>query len=461
VTAETPEGDLISALGNKSTNGEPLTIDEFIVENDEDGSTFVLMNDNGTVESAQGKEGLRIDFTWDDNDPSIIYTSIVVNNGSQQLSIRINLTEPVDPENVTNYISEISSSPSKRSINAHNSMQRESTDWPKARSKGNDFESPVKRQSGTQTSNYADVFVNVEACNTPEPNAKVFADILVDYDVNSRSFDRKVKYWGKQSLPGRYTIQIPTSKASVIGEELGNICDNVNVILGKMCETYSKINNLAKLWTNHDVDSLFCFYVGNGLRLIYPALRLIPIHRFCKNIFKPFKAYCKHGDSDIPGTGKSIADIVCDGIPLVDNGIDFLREKDILFTPTAIFPLGNQVQATGQVLTVPPGRSNVSQQFTIMDNDALTITEFSVVPEDPLPGENYVVTVSYNCFLTETFLAQMSIVGTDNYTDTVICYTGPTCVLYVPGADALVRDEVDINIQNGQSSASRMVVIIF
>ena len=401
---------------------------------------------------------MHIDFIWDDNDSSIIYASIIINNGSQQLSIRINLTEAVDPENFTNYLVESginSTTPFKRSVNSNGNQQKEPYVVP-------DYGAPVKRQTGTQTSNYAKVFVNVEACNTPEPDARVFADILVDYDRYSGNFDRKVKYWGKKSsIPGEYTIQIPTTRASEIGEEIGNVCDKANVILGNICKIYSELNEFTKRWTSHNVDSLLCFYVGNGLRLVYPALRLIPIHRFCKNIFKPFKAYCKYGDSDMPGTEKSLADLICKNIPLVDNGIDFLREEDILFTPTAIFPLGNQVQATGQVLTIPPGTSNVSQQFTIFDNDALRITEFSVIPDDPLPGEGYIVTVSYNCYLTANFSATMSILGTDTYYDTVTCYTGPTCVLYVPGAVALVRDDVDIYIQNGQSSTARMAVIIF
>ena len=98
--------------------------------------------------------------------------------------------------------------------------------------------------------------MNVEACNTPEPDARVFADILVDYDRNSGNFDRKVKYWGKKSLIlGEYTIQIPTTRVSEIGEEIGNLCDKANVILGKICKTYSKLNDFTKRWTSHNVDS--------------------------------------------------------------------------------------------------------------------------------------------------------------------------------------------------------------
>ena len=466
VTAQTPEGDVISAIGNKSESGLPRTIDEFLVESanqsdDDVGPTFVFMSDNGTVESAQANNGLRIDFNWDDNE-TIVYTSIVFNNGSEQLSIRINLSEPVD-ENFTSFITEIDSAiPSKRSVNPTSDSASKQKTQPRplsVRDSKTGSKVPTKRQSDSQTSSHADVFVTVQTCNEPETNARVFADVLLDYDEGTRAYEREVRYWGtKSGNPGEYTVRIPTSKASMIVED---ICDGVNMILGTMCATYSNINRWTKTFSGHEADSVLCFFIGKGLRLVFPALRVIPVHRFCKNIFKPFKAYCKYADSDIPGTEVSPIDLVCDALSVVDNGIDLLREQNILFTPTAIFQQGNQVQGTGQVLTIPPGTSIVPQRFTISDDGLLRITAFSVVPFDPIPHQDYVVTVSYSCYSTPSFSARMTIVGTDTYTDVNTCLTGPTCVLFVPGAEALVRDDVNIFIQNGQSSASRMVVIIF
>ena len=76
LSAETEDGDIIFMLGNKCENGEPQTIDEFLIE-DEDGSSFVLMNNDGTIESAQGNDGLQIDFNWDENQTTV-YTSVVL-----------------------------------------------------------------------------------------------------------------------------------------------------------------------------------------------------------------------------------------------------------------------------------------------------------------------------------------------------------------------------------------------
>ena len=454
MSAQTPEGDLISMLGNKSANGEPQTIDEFLIEN-EDGSTFVSMNDDGTIESAEG-DGFNIDFVWDENQATV-YTSVVLNNGSQQLSIRVNLSEPVG-DNLTSFISDDIDMdiPSKRSLPNNGYRQRSSTQHKTT------MKTTVKRQSNTQTTAHASVFISVESCSRPESDARVYADVLLDYDQGSGTYEGKAKYWGtKSSNAGEYEVQIPTSKASIFGDKIGNICDKINMILGKVCSFYSKANKVTQFVSGHNVDSVFCFLLGKGLRLAFPALRLLPIYRFCITIFKPLKAYCDKADADIPGIGESPVDLLCKGLPLVDNGIDLLNEKDIFFTPTAIIPPGNHVQGTGQVLSIQPGITIVPQRFTIIDDERLRITAFGVVPVGPLPGKDYVVTVSYNCYSSSTFFVNMSIVGTDGYIDSNICYTGPSCELYVPGAPVLVRDDVEIYIQSGQTIISRMVVVIF
>ena len=458
LSAETPEGDLISMLGNKSVNGEPQTIDQFLLEN-EDELTSVFMNNDGSIESAQGNDGFNIDFIWDENETTI-YTSIVINNGSQQLSIRVNLSEPVG-ENLTSFMPENidSNITSKRSLNNDEVKNWLNSNTPAA------SKIKVKRQSNSNgESSHASVFVGVQSCNGPESNARVFADVLLGYDQDSGNYEHKAKYWGAKSLnPGEYEIQIPTSKASMVGEKIGNVCDKINMILGKVCEFYSKANEITQLVSRHDADSVFCFFLGKGLHLAFPALRLIPVYRFCRNIFKPLKVYCNKADADLPGTDISPVDLICDALPLVDNGIDLLKEKDIFFTPTAIIPPGNHVQGTGQVLSLQPGVNVIPQRFTIVDNDQgqLRITNFNVIPFDPFPEEDYIVIVTYNCYSSSTFFANMSIVGTDNYTDYNVCYTGPTCILHVPGAEALVRDDVLIYIQNNQTAVSRMVVVIF
>ena len=460
LSAETPDGDLISMLGNKSASGEPQEIEEFFIENpsenpqEEDELTFVFMNKDGSIKSGVDNDGLRIDFSWDEN-LTTVHTSVVLNNGSQQLSIVVNLTEPVG-ENFTDDFDSDSDNPFKRSLNNDNEYQLKSSPGHKT---------TAKRQSNT-TSAYASVFVSVESCNEPESNARVFADVLLDYDQGSGTYKQKAKYWGaKSSNPGEYEVRIPTSKASMIGKKTKKICDKINSVLGKVCGYYSKANKVTRRWIRHDVDSVVCFKLGIVLRVTFPALPLTPfaVHRLCKKIFKPLKVYCNKADKDIiPGIDNtSPVDLICESLPLVDNGIDLFKKKDIFFTPSAIIPSGNYIQTTGKVLSLQPGTSTIPHKFTIVDQKQLRITDFSVIPFDPLPGQNYKVTVTYNCYSSPAFYSYMYIVGTDGYRDYTICYTGPTCVLYVPGAEALVRDDVVAYVRNSRTAISRRVVIIF
>ena len=456
LSAETLDGDLISMLGNKSANGEPQEIEEFFIENpsenpqEEDKLTSVFMNKDGSVKSGVDNDGLHIDFLWDENQTTV-HTSVVLSNGSQQLSILVNLTEPLG-ENFTDFDID-SDIPFKRSLNNDNEYQPSSAG----------HKTTAKRQSNP-TSAYASVFVSVESCSEPESNARVFADVLLDYDQGSGTYKQKAKYWGaRSSNPGEYEVRIPTSKASMIGEKTKEICDKINTVLGKVCGYYSKANKVTQLWFKHDVDAVLCFKLQIALRIVYPALRLLPVYRFCKKVFKPLKVYCNKVDKDIISgiDNTSPVDLICESLPLVDNGIDLLKEKDVFFTPTAIIPSGNYIQTTGKVLSLQPGTSTIPQKFSITDQQQLRIIDFSVIPYDPLPGQNYKVTMTYNCYASPAFYSYLYIVGTDGYRDYKLCFTGPTCVLYVPGAEALVRDNVMAYVQNSQTSFLRRIVIIF
>ena len=454
LSAETPEGDVIYMLGNKTADGVPQSIEEFQVEG-EDGSTFVSMNGDGTIGSAQDSDGLQIELFWDDN-LTTVHVSIILSNGSQQLTINVNLSEPVG-ENFTDFSeqSDIDSGfQAKRSAPNINDIRYSPSNAQK-QSIGR-----FKRQSAAQT--FASVFVSAESCNEPDPNARVFADVLLDYNEDNGNYESSAKYWGtKTPSSGKYEVRIPTASASMFGEKTAKLCDKIEMILGKICDFYSTANDFTQLVSKHDADSVFCFFLGNGLRLAFPLLRIFRVYRFCKTIFKPLKAYCNTANKDLPLADISPIELLCDGLPLVDNGIDFLQQKDVLFTPTAIFPGGNLVMGQGKVFTIQPGSNNVPTMFTVNNDQAqLKITHFSVTPFDPAPGQNYVVSVSYNCY-SSSLVVSMSIVGTDNYTGFNRCYTGPQCVLFVPGAAALVQDAIEVFIQDSSSSIHRNVIIIF
>ena len=172
------------------------------------------------------------------------------------------------------------------------------------------------------------------------------------------------------------------------------------------------------------------------------------------------KTYCKNANRNLGG-GVTPVKLLCDALPQVDTGIDFLQQKDILFMPSAVFPRGNTITVPGTVLQISPGSSTVNDMFTI-ENDlsGLRITRFDVFPFDPAPNQNYNAIVAYECY-TNSLVVTMSIVGTDSYEDTVFCNTGPSCTLHVPGAEALVQDTIMVTARDASTTITRRITIIF
>lgn len=458
LSVQTVDGDTIYMLGNKTSDGLSQSIDEFRVEN-EDGTTYVSMDTNGSISSASNSDGLQLDFIWGENFTTL-HVSLVLGNGSEQVSINIDLSEPID-DNFTDFEDE-DNVESKRSTKNWQYMQQDNIDVYKRSGKVEQTKnSKTKRQSENDNQNFANVVISVISCDMPELDAKVFADVLLGYNENTGSSDGSMRYTAIQTqVPGQYQVRIPTSAASDIGDSAGMICDKIEMILGKICDIYSKVNDFVKLFSKHEADSVICFGLGKGLKLAFPLLRIVPVYRFCKTAFKGVKTYCNIANKDLV-EGLTPAKIICDALPLVDNGIDFLQQEKVLFTPSAFFPQGNTVSAEGRVLNLSPGSSTVNELFNV-ENDIteVRISHFNVFPFDPAPRQNYVVTVSYQCYSTN-LLVSMTIIGTDKYTGHINCLTGPSCTLFVPGAEALVQDYVTVTVQDTVSTIVRRIIIIF
>ena len=314
-----------------------------------------------------------------------------------------------------------------------------------------------KVRSKRDTANSARVSINVLSCGQPEPDAIVQADASFD--------DSTTRYTAVASdTSGLYYIYIPTVASSTIGETIGEVCSAVEMVLDEACSWYGKVKKYTSYFTKHSVDKLVCYYLGNGIKLVFPQLRLIPVYKFCKTIFKAANYYCDKINAPIVSgvIDKKKSELICELITdYTDNAIDFFRDTDVSLTPFAIFPAGHIVTGSSKTLSLPPGSSVVSTTFTIDDGTSLQITSLTVVPADPDPGQNYVVTVRYECYTSSTSVV-MSIVGTDGYTDTTGCSGGPSCVLIVPGAAALVQDTVTVRISDPSSpTITRTAFIVF
>ena len=444
IGAKTPDGDNIYMIGEKDSNGNPTKVQRFEVVDLDGNSTFTKLDENGTITSAVDSSGMTMKFEWD-SDYTSVHVILVLPDLSQQITINIDLTD-----NTTNATLDIEDELyDKRSV--------DDNEMPRERHYSHVNHAKKEARSKRDTTNSARVSINVLSCGQPEPDAIVKADASFD--------DSTTRYTADPSdTSGLYYIYIPTVASSTIGETIGEVCSAVEMVLDEACSWYGKVKKYTSYFTKHSVDKLVCYYLGNGIKLVFPQLRLIPVYKFCKTIFKAANYYCDKINAPIVSgvIDKKKSEYICELITdYTDNAIDFFRDTDVSLTPFAIFPAGHTVTGSSKVLSLPPGSSVVSTTFTIDDGTSLQITSLTVVPADPDPGQNYVVTVQYECYTSSTSVV-MSIVGTDGHTDTTGCSGGPSCILNVPGAEALVRDTVTVRISDPSSpTITRTAFIVF
>ena len=453
ITATTPEGDTVIALGNKTDEGIPINVEEFRIIDPDGGETFVSLNEIGELSSAIDSTGTQFYFEWSSNYTSVnvIFVSV---NSTEQFSINIDLTEPIiiDDENIVTKRDADDIQFSKR-------VAKTAEDEVPQYVTRNEKRTRQKRQV-SQTS--ATVSVTVETCEMPQQNAIVIADGFLGYDDDTGSYDTYNVYYGVEtSVPGLYYISIPTKPSSMAAEMF---CDSVKMALATACDVWDKVNKVTSIFTDVKPEKIICVALATAAK-IYLKFKFIAsrVNKICKQIFKGVNVYCDKINSDLPFTDTSPADLICDAVSgIIDPVIDIFNKQNIFFKPYAVFPDGNTISAEGQILDLPPGSSDVSTTFNIVSDDSrVSIVSTTVVPPDPDPSESYVVTVVYKCYSINTVVI-MTIVGTDGYTDNVSCANGPTCVLHVPGAAALVVDTVTISITDPNlESANSVLTIIF
>ena len=443
IGAKTPDEDNIYMIGEKDSSGNPTKVRRFEVVDKDGNSAFTKLDENNTITSAVDSSGMTMKFKWDSKYTSVEVT-LVLPDSSQQITINVDLTD-----NTTNATLDLEDELfDKRSI--------DDNEMPQERQESHINYAEKEVRSKKDTTNSARVSINVLSCGQPEPDAIVKADATFD--------DSTTRYTAVPSdTSGLYYIYIPTVASSTIGEDIGEVCSAIEMVLDEACSWYGELKEITSYFTKHSVDKLICYYLGNGIKLVVPQLNLLPVYKFCKSIFKGVNYYCNKINAPILSgvIDKKKSELICELITdYTDNAIDSFRDTEVSLTPFAIFPAGHTVIGSSKVLSLPPGSSVVSTTFTI-DDRSLQITSLTVVPADPDPLEDYVVTVRYKCYTSSTSV-EMSIVGTDEYTNTIYCSGGPSCVLYVPGAVALVRDMVTVRISDpSHPTITRKLFIIF
>lgn len=297
ISVERPDGDTIYMLGNKTSDGLPQSINEFQIENVE-GSTYVRLGTDGSIASVLNTDGLQLDFTWSGNF-TMLHISLIL--GSEQVLININLTQPI-PDNFTDFDFGENDARKKRSAESEHRVQRSKT-------------ASTKRQS--ENRDFASVAVSVVSCDSPQRGARVFANVLLDYDAATGNYDGSLRYTGTETkIPGQYQVRIPTSAASDISDRAEPICDLIGTLLEKVCNTYSTVIDVARLVSRRKADQFICRALVVGLTAARVPIALA-VYRPCITALKVMDSYCG-------GTASAPANFICNNLPQIDNYVDRL-----------------------------------------------------------------------------------------------------------------------------------------
>ena len=418
-------------LGDKDGDGIASSVESLILDDGEGDPTFVSLNsENSLPDRVSTSSGASIQFEWSD-DLSSVHVTAVSPGGQFQVTVNVNLTEGKETGDV------------KRDVTKSQFAAK----------------SPKKTKRESDGGGVASVPVRVYQCEQPEANARVYGLALLNYDEDDGEWSGEVHYTAVTSgTDGLYYIKISTGEQSTIGQTVEDVCEQVVTVLGYSCTVLMAVSKLQ--------EELICIAVASAAELLTAAVPgdFFVVNRACKTGFRAVRFYCDTFGASLPG-GPSIADAICESVSFADNVVDFFETDTIFLQPYAEFPAGNRVDAEGQVLRIAPGTSGVLPvSFTILDNEAEpVITSLTVNPPDPNPQQNYIVYVTYIC-ATLTQSTNMSIIGTDGYSDYTVCYgVSYACTLFVPGAEELVVDLVTIEISDISAGFSfiRQVVVVF
>ncbi len=434
LTAQTPNGEFIEYFGIKDTDGF-ATLVNYIRFTDSGGDITVFQLDSeGRPVQIFAFNGVVFNITWQ-SDTLILITAISA-DGSIQANVSFDLSAQTSNSlSLTTTTDGTTYSPLE--------INRAPRDGKAVQLITNELKQQIDIVlSGNVLSATSSSLVDVKRCETPVNNAAV--DMLVA-PKDGTSFKPYILY-GTLVGDGTYSVTIPTMP-STIGDQAEAICKSIADPLGKVCSALGLIPVGS--------ESLICSSIAAAIDLLLggPTGEGVPIAAACVSGFAAARTYCSTLGSGGPVTGPpSLADFICANI---DNLVDRYAGEDYFLAPSADIPGVGGFAIAGKTAPAEGPFPN----FVIDAAGAVDIVSFTSNPADPLPFQDYVATTVITCAPPNTSVT-MSIVGTDGYTDSIVCVIDgdDSCLLNVPGAEEGIVDTVTVSISNGPS---KQIVLVF
>jgi hypothetical protein len=421
-SAQGSNGTLIEYFGTKTDTGLAISLETIIVTNAQGDATIIKVDANGrptTIFAATGETFLLEWLT-----ETRVLATVISSDGSLQVNTVIDFAAPAGITSTAHLPSQPSSTARGGAHIAHGTHVGAVI-------------TPLHGLAPAGVAATSQSIVTVTHCEDM-PVEDAVARILVQPDSGD-SFIVPAPHIGN----GQYAAAIPTKDVSA-GETAESICESVLSVLSG-CFLIEPIPPQAITQICIGLGAAVDFALGG------PTGEGAAIFAACEVGLLAYQAACKINPApDAPGA-PGLLDVICENIQAI---VDRAVGDEYLLTPIVNIPGQGAFTAPAQSALV----SGPFPDFSVEAGGQVEIASFVTVPADPAPFEPYVATVTITCAMPNTTV-NISIVGTDGYTDSIVCTISgdDVCTLTVPGAEAGVFDVVTVSVLDGPTRTIGLV----
>ncbi len=395
-----PDGTEVIYQGIKDRDGFPLKISSYsVLFPEEDIPHYYELNDEGQITKAHANNGTTFEMNWLSS--SKILVTAISPSGELEIKTTVDLSENTDEE--------------KSRQNFENIRKGQSPSIKvKASSTTHDVREAQKAVKGNMS-------VYLEKCGEAYDKATVYVK-LNPWDGGPVQLSN--------SGDGNYSAASPQVEEPV---DFDYYCQWVASSLDLTC-------NVAVAADPNGICSAIGYAIDGAVG--GPTGEAIPITAACLSVWKGVAAYCKTLGTS--AADKSIASYLCDKITgTIQNPPE---QVTYTATPYALIPGEDNIKGSEQPLS--PGGS-ISWGLNAMASKK--IKNFSTSPLNPGPGQGYTASADILCPELNGSKITISVVGSDGYqnSETVTLSQNSAVSLFVPGAEAGVKDTITIDFEGG------------
>lgn len=411
----TETNETVAIYGTRDEVGRPLSISGFSVTTPEGERTDMQVDSLGRPVHVHLPNGAQIKFNWVAEKRAAV--TVLSPDGKAQANTIFDLTTPPPGGTPAGY------DPDALKIIANIIAGPGPARSPAVSGLGNTAPSNTSNPTPAAIAGNAVLTANVISSITGAPVTGAFVKATITPNDGSQA--QTLPVWSIGS--GTHSTTFINTPDAIPTAEIPVICEAFNAYAGAQCET---MEPYVEFMNNYGC-TLGAVAIGPIAPLASPA-----ILRYCSIIFSTLGAYCY-------GVEKSVDfPALC---PIALNAVN-------MFSPGGVNIFGearlDEFRAEDST-SVPAGATSANLVFTLPVGNC-DIADFTTTPADPTPLSDYVAVVNTTCGAGSVI--DLSISGTDGYTNSTICSGVSICSLVIPGGEEGVVDTITaVTSPNGDS----------